>query len=160
MKKLFPYILLNVIVSAVTTLAVLMAWDALRSRTSVLAVPVSPSATAPVVAQTTPIPAGQEVIQIESVVGVGDLQNELVRLVRKGSGDLTLEGWTLRDENDHIYTFPKVDFIDGAIEVHTGSGPDQPVELHWGLTAAVWQPGETARVLDPQGVVRASYQIP
>jgi|WetSurMetagenome_2_1015567.scaffolds.fasta_scaffold177137_2 hypothetical protein len=161
MKKLFPYLLLNIIVSAVTTLAVLMAWDALHVREQR---PVEPSSVQPtaavVVLQPTPLPVDAVVIRVESVVGVGDVQNELVRLVREGSGDLPLEGWTLQDENGNKYTFPKVDFITGAIEVHTGSGPDTAVELHWGQTASVWQPGETVKVFDPQGVLRASYQIP
>jgi hypothetical protein len=162
-KRLIPYLLLNVLVSALTTLGVLFAWDALHPRLQAAAPPANAqnSGALPVTADSsTQIPLDQTVIQVETIFGVGDLQNESVRLVRQGSGDLAMKGWKLKDENGHVYTFPSLDFINGAIEVRTTSGTDSAIELHWGLEAPVWRPGETASVFDPQGNLRASYKIP
>jgi hypothetical protein len=160
-RKLFPYILLNVVVSAVTTLGVLLAWDAIRSKNNAEISPATDATAVQSISKpATPIPADAVVIEVEAVMGVGDLKNETVRLVRKGSGDLDLEGWTLQDGNGHKYAFPKLDFINGSIEVHTGSGSDTAVSLHWGLSGAVWQSGEKVKVLDPQNILRASYTIP
>lgn len=160
-KKMFPYILLNIVISAVTTLGVLLVWDAVRSKNRTDFSPVTGSTLVQATLKpATPIPAGTVVIEVETVMGVGDLKNETVRLVRKGSGDLDLEGWTLQDGNGHKYSFPRLDFISGSIEIHTGSGADTATSLHWGLSSAVWQSGEKVKVFDPQNTLRASYTIP
>jgi hypothetical protein len=162
-KRLIPYLVLNIIVSALTTLGVLFAWDALHPHRPAAAPAASaqnPAAQPASVDQSTPIPLDQTVIEVESVFGVGDLQNESVRLVRQGSGDLSMKGWKLKDQHGHVYTFPTIDFINGAIEIRTASGSDTAIELHWGLDTPVWRQGETVTVLDPQGNLRASYKIP
>jgi hypothetical protein len=168
---MLPFIILNVIISAATTLAVLYWWDKtqrpvlvdprlLASATSqvVSTKPTSQNGVATSQAQTT---LSQNVIQIQNVFGVGDINNEVVQLKRVGSGDLWLTGWQLKDQNGHSYTFPKLLLNkDGAVQVYTQAGADSVIELHWGLPNAVWHSGELVSLLDPQGVLRASYQIP
>ena len=162
-KRIFPYLILNIIVSAVTTLGVLWAWENFRQANNR---PASENASAASTAgpsglvQTTLAPIDQPLVRIEGVYGVNDLQTEYVRLVREGEGDLSLQGWQLKDENDQAFSFPEINFINGAIEIYTQSGPDSVLELHWGLDKAVWRKGETVTVLDPQGNLRASYTIP
>lgn len=100
-------------------------------------------------------------IQIQNVFGVGDIDNEVVQLKRAGTGDLWLTGWQLKDQNGHTFTFPKLLLNkDGAVQVYTRAGPDTVIELHWGLSSAVWHTGELVSLLDPHGVLQASYQIP
>jgi hypothetical protein len=103
-------------------------------------------------------PAG---MQIVTVIGAGNLDSERVLLKRSGSGELALAGWQLTDEDGHVYTFPQLTlYQDGAVNVYTGLGQDTVVDLYWGLSAPVWQSGETVTLYDAQGKVRASFAIP
>ncbi len=163
-KQILPYIILNIIISALTTLGVLWFWDhnlraSLPTQSSNTAV-IDPAASN---GQTPPtLPAVDEtVIQIQNVFGVGDLQSEVVRLKRLGEGELWLTGWTLEDEDGHKYVFPELRLNkDAAVEVYTRAGPDTVIELHWGLSEAVWRTGELVVLKDPQDNLRASYRIP
>jgi hypothetical protein len=172
-RRILPFIILNVIISAATTLAVLYWWD--KTQRPVLPDPrIFSNITTPQVGSTIPpSQAGSPtiqvtltaqnlpVIQIQNVFGVGDIENEVVQLKRAGSGDLWLTGWQLKDQNGHTFTFPKLLLNkDGAVQIYTHSGPDTVIELHWGLKSAVWRTGELVSLLDPQGILRASYQIP
>ena len=134
-KRILPFILLNVIISAATTLAVLYWWD--KTQRPVLPDPGlftkiapqlstmnPPSQTGSPTNQVTLSAQNQTVIQIQNVFGVGDIENEVVQLKRAGSGDLWLTGWQLKDENGHAFTFPKLLLNkDGAVQVFTHSGP-------------------------------------
>ncbi|HMD89909.1 MAG TPA: lamin tail domain-containing protein [Anaerolineaceae bacterium] len=171
-KRMLPFIILNVIISAATTLAVLYWWDKtqrpvlpdprlLGSATSQVITTNSSSQNRLATSQVTQTALSQNVIQIQNVFGVGDINNEVVQLKRVGSGDLWLTGWQLKDQNGHTYTFPKLLLNkDGAVQVYTQAGADSVIELHWGLPNAVWHSGELVSLLDPQGILRASYQIP
>lgn len=197
MKKrpnLLFYLLLNIIVSAATTLGVLWAWDNLWGggpKTSAppaavaentaqpgntVALPgvmlenPAPSQTAPAAAAQeppapteTPLPADALLIEISSVVGAGDIQQEFVLLKRVGEGNLRMVGWKLVGENN-TYTFPEQPeltlYKDGAVQVYTRSGTDTVTEVYWNRTEAAWRSGDTLRLLDPQGNERAAYTIP
>jgi hypothetical protein len=171
-KRILPFIILNVIISAATTLAVLYWWDKtqrpvlpdprLFSNTSSQVSPTNPpTLTGSPTSQITSTALNQTIIQIQNVFGVGDIDNEVVQLKRAGNGDLWLTDWQLKDQNGHTFTFPKLLLNkDGAVQVFTHAGPDTVIELHWGLKSAVWRTGELVSLLDPQGILRASYQIP
>ena len=103
-------------------------------------------------------PAGMQSV---TVIGAGNLDSERVLLKRSGSGELALAGLRLTDEDGHVYIFPQlILYQDGAVNVYTGLGQDTVVDLYWGLSAAVWQSGETVTLYDAQGEVRASFAIP
>jgi Lamin Tail Domain len=171
-KRILPFIILNVIISAATTLAVLYWWDQTQrpvlpdprlfaNTTPQVMTTNPPSQTGSPTSQVTLTAQSQSIIEIQNVFGVGDISNEVVQLKRTGSGDLWLTGWQLKDQSGHTYTFPKLLLNkDGAVQVYTQAGPDTVIELHWGLTSAVWRTGEMVSLLDPQGVLRASYLIP
>ncbi|RPJ43401.1 MAG: hypothetical protein EHM21_11585 [Chloroflexi bacterium] len=134
-SNLFAYLLLNILVSAATTLVVLWAWDYTRSLreapqqvlspalTQSTAAGVAVSSTVPVEAATAlplptlPVetagptetlpPTDQPLIQILSVVGAGDLEHEVVMLKRIGEGNLSMAGWMLQGEDKNTYTFPE-----------------------------------------------------
>ncbi len=109
-------------------------------------------------------PAGQPVIQIMSVVGAGDLEQEMVMLKRVGEGNLSMVGWKLQGEHNNTYTFPAqpelILYKDGAVQVYTGAGTDSVTEVYWNRIEAAWRSGELIRLLDPQGTERASYRVP
>jgi len=184
------YLVLNVLVSACTTMTVLWLWDRARPYPVIFgavvseatpAVPTAPadsaSLTPVAVSQPGVSPAGDPpagnspvpedpaalgtVLTIDNVFGVGSLENEVVVLKRVGEGELALSNWTLADEDDHRYTFPAlILYSEGAVQVHTGGGVATVVDLYWGLDAPVWEAGETVTVYDDANNVRATYQIP
>ncbi len=111
--------------------------------------------------ETTSPPADDGQIEILAVVGVGDLASERVQLLGVGDGSLSLEGWLIKDEDGHTYTFPHITiFPDGAVNLHTRAGVDTVVGLFWGEPEAVWESGEVVTLLDADGNERATYRVP
>jgi hypothetical protein len=178
-QRLLFYILLNVVVSAVTILVVLYFWDRAHPSpllpnypTSVAALPQvtqpaataptsNPSATQPPAQATLPGNQQDRLITIDNVFGAGSLPDEFVLLKRVGDGELSLTGWKLDDGSGHSYTFPALTlYKNGAVQVHTTTGVDSVVDLYWGRDAAVWSVGKNVTLTDTQGVVRATYRIP
>ncbi len=174
-KQILPYLLLNIVVSALTTLAILWGWERNRQThpspsdpehgeiSTIPQLTITTSQEPPsslTVATPTLLPLDQKVIEIENVFGVGDINNEVVRLKRLGEGELSLAGWQLRNQRGNNYIFPNLTFITGAIEVYTRVGIDTVIELHWGREQAAWRAGEMVQLFDSEGNLRASYQIP
>jgi hypothetical protein len=128
------------------------------------AITEAPPVETPAPTETLPPPNGAPVIQIISVVGVGDVDQEMVMLKRAGEGNLRLVGWKLVGEHDNTYTFPEQPeltlYKDGAIQVYTKAGTDTVTEVYWNRPAAAWRSGELIRLLDPQGSERATYRVP
>jgi hypothetical protein len=172
---LLLYLLLNVIVSAATTLTVLVIWD--RVRTAQLPPPVANVPTTEVSATETPAaspqpqatatqapPSSGPLIEIKEIIGAGDPQQEYVLLQRVGEGDLKLSGWQLKSEHGNVYTFPSspelILYKGGAVQVYSRVGSDTPTEVYWNRTQAAWQSGEVATLVDAQGRVQATYQVP
>ena len=174
-RNLLLYLLLNVILSAVTTLTVLFLWDRAQpvSRLDGL---IAPGGQAPLVASTlqTPFalptptvtlpPNDQPLIEIVNLIGAGDAQQEVVLLRRVGEGDLHMAGWQLQDQDGNRYEFPQqpelVLYKGGAVQVFTRTGADTATEVYWNRTAPVWRSGEQITLLDSAGNVRATYPIP
>lgn len=201
MKKrpsLLLYLLLNVLVSAATTLAVLWAWDNVWGTSRKAGAPAAPLAqntvqpqapdatssigipliignsqtatAAPVIMEETagptetPLPVDAKLIEVVSIVGAGDLRQEVVLLRRVGEGNLRMVGWKLVGEHKNTYTFPDqpelILYKDGAVQVYSRDGTDTVTEVYWNRSEAAWRSGELVRLLDPQGNERAVFQIP
>lgn len=159
-RRFIPYLLLNVLVSVCVTSAILFWYDRnYRTNGSPVAasLPSQNSGDAPA-ADT---PQGPLPVEIVSVVGAGTLNAEVVMIRYAGDGELNLAGWQLRDDDRNTYKFPGlILYKGGAVQVHTASGIDTVVDLYWGKYEPVWESGETASLIDPQGVVRAVYTVP
>ena len=112
----------------------------------------------PIPTPTTP-PPGEIALEIREIRGVGDVTTEAVVIANLGS-QVDLEGWTLTDEDGNQFTFPALQLFSGEVTIYTGVGQDTPIDLHWGLSEAVWAPGETAVLYNPIGALQASYQVP
>ena len=163
LKRLLPYIILNIIVSAVTTFAVLTWWNNGRPIPPGLGAPVVPTQAAAASAQveSTPLPADAKVVEIAEVVGAGNLDVESVTVKRIGEGEVHLNGWRLEDSQGHAFTFPDIIlFKDGAVRVLTHAGTNTVNELYWGLDQAVWSSGKTISLFDNQGILRATLVVP
>jgi hypothetical protein len=167
-KRAIPFILLNILVSAATTLAVLN-WfggglhfnqQPLPTIPPAVLNPTSPASQPTVPLATLAADASGRVIEITEVVGAGDLNNEAVKLKRVGDGDLQLAGWKLQDSNGHFYLFP--DFIlnkDGAVQLNTRAGANSAIALFWNEPQAVWTTGMTVTLYDPLGKLEAMFTI-
>jgi LysM repeat protein len=99
-------------------------------------------------------------LAIRAVNDAGSLSAERVTVVNLG-GVVDLAGWLLRDGEGNTYAFPALSlFQGGAVNVHTALGRDTVTDLYWGQAAAVWQSGETASLIDPQGRTHTTFNVP
>jgi LysM repeat protein len=111
--------------------------------------------------QTPPVVTGEAKVLIDSVVGAGDLDSERVLLKRAGAGELSLAGWQIVEEEERIFIFPQLTLFEGgAVNLHTRAGQPTVVDLFWGLEEPVWQSGERVVLMDDQGEVQATYEVP
>jgi len=158
-KRLVPYLLINVVVSAVTVLLVLLFWE--QARSAPASSPQSLPSAAPTAQATLP-PLDEPVVKINIIIGVGDLPTEVVRIQRQGEHELSLLNWTLKDQDGLVYTFQDLRLLkDAEIRVYSRPGVQKSsTELFWGQSQAVWRHGETARLYDSAGNLRAEYLIP
>ena len=157
---ILPFLLINILVSALTTLGVLWLWN--RAQPQAVTPPASaPQAGQPTALQNALPPLDTPVVQIDYVVGAGDLNLESIRLSRVGEGELDLLGWKLEDGAGHEYIFGSVRISQGgAMDLYTRAGSNSAIALFWGLPEAVWQSGVKASLKDWQGNLRAEYVIP
>ena len=173
-SRLFIYILINMIVSVVTTLTVLLIWDIIHSNpknSPSLSVPVteitetiqnSPSMEDQPAEETPPDFVEEGVnVTINAIVGAGNLSVEYVEIRNQSEGPVDLTGWQLNDENDHTFTFPALILNNhGAINVFSQIGNNTVIELFWQSEIPIWESGETASLLNASGEIMTTYTIP
>jgi hypothetical protein len=163
MKRLWPFLLLNVAVSAATVLIVLWVWSATHSQPLAQANGGNSSQAAMISAATqmSMPPMNAKLFEVQAIFGAGDLTNEYVHFLYLGSDPLDLENWQVRDEHGNSYTFPAfVIYKDGAFDLYTQAGTNSTIELYMAKTAALWKSGESLAVYDPAGNKRLIYPIP
>ncbi|MDH5605686.1 MAG: lamin tail domain-containing protein [Anaerolineae bacterium] len=167
-RRLVNFVILNILVSAFTTWLVV----SVMLRQNFIIVPdAGPAPTQAHIAED-PEDNGSDsgnsssaqykgLLEIDTIIGSGDIDNERVLVKYTGSEELSLAGWQLQDENGNTFTFPGLTmFSGGAVTVYTSFGVNTVVELYWGLDTSVWQSGETATLLDPAGKPQATFRIP
>jgi len=151
-RRLFYYILLNILVSAAVAGALLFFYD--RSHRAV-------PATLPPLPTSVAATAGDLKIGIASVIGAGRLESEIVVLQNNGSGPLVLTGWSLKDGKGNVYTFPQLTLFPGAsLQVHSAAGTDTAADLYWDRSGPLWSSGRLVTLYDASGIARAFYTIP
>ena len=160
-RRLLLYLLLNVFISACVTGAILY-WYHQNYRSAALSsvqpASVSNNSSA---SQATFNPQVDIPVKIVSIIGAGTLNAEWVVVRNAGAESLNLSNWQLKDSNRNVFTFPNLTLNNGgAVQVHTISGTNTVIDLYWGLTNPVWESGEEAQLLDPNGNVRAVYKVP
>lgn len=158
MKKLFPYLLINIAVSAITMLIVILIWNAFH-----------PSPLAAVKGTEIPIttagtelpPLSKKTIEIQSVFMPGETNYEKISLKNVGDVPIDMTGWTLNNNSKAKFTFPTLTiYPNGAVDIYSSAGINTAVELFWNAPSAVWKSGEEAILLDSTGQVRSRYLIP
>jgi hypothetical protein len=172
-KSPLPYLLLNILLSALTTLTVLWLWNrahqqdipeaSLPAIQTNSASPLTQDNATSNPNQAPPLPAlDQPVIEIQNVFGMGDIDNEVVILQRVGDlTELWLDGWVFEDGNGNVYTFDGLVMNkDSAIQLYSGAGHNTVNKLYWNLEQPIYLPGEEIVLKDSLGNVRATYTIP
>lgn len=161
-KRLLTFLVLNVIVTALTMWVVLSLWS--RANPLPGGTPETPpTQTTGIGADATPSGAATTAgtLEINTVVAPGDQQGERVLIRYLGEEELSLAGWQLEDEDGNRFVFPALRmFGGGAVTVHTRAGVNTVLELFWGLDRPVWAAGETVTLRDADGAVQATYIIP
>jgi hypothetical protein len=154
-RRLGPYLLINIFVSALVTGTIIYFYDRARQAECTPPPPNLTSATS----QT-----GDVNVSITGVIGAGTVTDERVVIQNNGNEKLLLTGWTLGDDKGNLYTFPQSPqltlFPGATVQVHTRTGTDSPTDFYWGRSAAVWTSGELAALYDPENIARAFYRIP
>jgi len=160
-RKLVYYLLLNAFVSACVTGTILFWYDRNYRAVSQPAVQQAGPANGAANPISTLNPQTDIPVKISSVVGAGTLNSEIVVVKFEGQGQLDLSSWQLKDEDGNTFEFPKLTlYPNGAVQVHTATGTDTVIDLYWGIGDAVWSSGESARLFDAQGNLRAVYRVP
>ena len=100
-----------------------------------------------------------KIVHIEADAPGSDKDNpngEWVEITNQGSEPIQMDGYTLKDEANHIYTFGAFQVKPGVtFRLYSGRGQDSPTELYWGLVdESVWNNnGDTAFLRDDQGAL-------
>ena len=106
---------------------------------------------------------GVKIAHIEADAPGNDSENpngEWVEIVNEGSAAVNLEGYSLKDAANHIYTFPAFTLQPGVtVRLYSGRGQDDASSLYWGLVGeAVWNnSGDSAFLRDSEGNLVDSY---
>jgi len=160
-NKWLPFLFLNIIISALTTLLVLFFWNRAHPTQQInLPANLDPIANEQL-QPTVTLPANDiQLIKIVNVFGAGNLDNEYLVLERVGEGVLTLTSWKLIDDDGNEFIFPEMELIQGQLEIYSHSGVNTVNKLFWNASEAVWKSGEAAHLVDYQNQERASFIIP
>jgi LysM repeat protein len=99
-------------------------------------------------------------VEITEIVGSGNIADEMVIITNRGQ-PVNLEGWTLSDSHDNVYTFPGILLWsnNASVRVHTSSGENTATDLYWKLNKAIWETGDKATLADRNGKIIAVYAL-
>lgn len=163
MKKLYPYLLLNIALSALTMLLVLVIWDKTHPTPNMLLAQDQPSQN-PIISATPTFSLPSldvPVIEIQAVIVPGDLEAERVLIRSVGTSAIMLTGWQVDNGSGQEYTFPSLTlYPGGVIALYSKSGENTAIDVFWGLSRAAWKSGAVVTVTDSAGGKRVEYVIP
>jgi hypothetical protein len=120
---------------------------------------LTPSPTSTPWPTATPVPADVQITHIEFNPAGDDVQGEYVQIENLGGDGQSMTDWTLRDEANHIFTFPGFSLGAGkTVRVWTKDGSDTQTDMYWGSGTAIWNnTGDTAYLRDSQGDLIDTY---
>lgn len=89
-----------------------------------------------------------------------NLNDEYVVLGNKGDIPIDMTEWTIKDEVNHIFTFPNFVLGPGEeVAIHTGSGVNTEDSLFWNNQGAVWNnKGDSLYLRNSAGELIFSYE--
>lgn len=164
-KKIFPFILLNIVVSAATLLAVLYFWQQKNplpssEPTQTIITPIQGNQSSSRSTPTAQI-LEKRLLRIEGVFGVGDIQVEYILLRNTSESAVDLAGWRIVSDGGRNFRFPNLTlYPKGAVNIYTGPGTDTVTELHWNSDNALWASGDVLTLFDGQGNEHTQFTVP
>ncbi|MBI9048884.1 MAG: lamin tail domain-containing protein [Anaerolineaceae bacterium] len=165
-SKFWFYLIINVIVSALTTIIILSIWTANRQDSPAYSLLLTPQSAEEInftdaeIEQPTLPAMDSPTLEIKYVYGFGDLQTEFIQIHMIGTDELWLTNWQISNGAKHVYTFPRLQLNSGGtVNLYTKLGVDSVTDLYWGESEPVWQSGDTVTLLDSEGNVRATYLV-
>jgi hypothetical protein len=158
------FIAINIIVSALTILAINWVWDRSHPQQTVAIPTPGVCITADPAQLSTPQPtlAVEDIhLLIDNIYGAGVLNSEVVVIINQSNGPVNLLGWKLDDGQGANYSFPDLTLNKaGQVQLFSTAGTDTVTKLFWNLEKAIWKTGKSVTLRSPDGVVYASYVIP
>src|SRR5690606_11035056 len=105
---------------------------------------------------------GRAEVEIARVLNPGDVTSEAVEIINRGTSVARLGGWQrVNQRTGEAFTSPTIHlFQHGALTVYSGVGENPAIDICWGRDAAVWEPGDTFRLLDLDEIGRSRGEIP
>jgi micrococcal nuclease len=100
-----------------------------------------------------------KIVHIEADAPGSDRENpngEWIEIANQGDGPVSMLGYTLKDEANHIYIFANFTLQSGAaVRLYSGQGQNSETELYWGLVGeSVWNNDSDAAFLrDVEGAL-------
>lgn len=167
-KKTFPFLLLNIVVSAATMLLVLWLWQkqvpvlgAKATLTPAVTLANAPTqATSEGSVQASPPPSAG-ILSIEGVFGAGDLDVEYILIRNKSDSSVNLSGWSVSSSDGETFNLPQLTLNkNGAVRLYSKHGTNTVIELYWNSDKALWSSGSQVDLLDQSGQKQASWLVP
>ena len=166
-SKFWFYLVINIIVSALTTLIVISIWNAKNQNAvgrSNLPTPLA-AGEINLMDEDIPVPTlpalDVATLEIKNVYATEDIQTEFLQIQMVGVGELWLTNWQISNGKKLTYTFPRLQLNNGGtVNLYSKLGVDSVTDLYWGQTESVWKSGDTVLLLDSAANVRAEYIIP
>lgn len=167
-KNYFPFLLLNVIVSAATILAVLWFWQHRTPTPKPLAtLPPAVTQAAPDQPIQTMKPSDNSNIEvegllnIEGVFGAGDLNVEYILIRNQSDESVNLNGWSISSDGGKSLDLPNLILNkNGAVRLYSKHGTNNVIELYWNSDQALWKSGDEIFLINASGQKQASWQVP
>lgn len=164
-KQILPFLLLNVLISAITVLAVIyffgpriLALAEARLGNAAVPAPGATSTNGTSPTQATPLELN---LLIGGVFGAGDLQTEYVLIKNQGKATANLLNWTLQGNRGQNYSFPDLRLAqNGTVKLFSKAGTDTVLELFIKSEASLWQKGDILTLKDANGKIQTSFQVP
>lgn len=99
-------------------------------------------------------------VEIAHVMNAGDITNEYVEIVNRGSR-VDITGWRIYDDDGYEYTFLEQSLIaEQTIRIYTAHDEQgSETQLSWGLDTAIYDPGEWVLLFDAEGLLQGAYRV-
>ena len=167
-KKTFPFLLLNIVVSAATILMVLWFWQQRNPLPEIkpgstpavtLAAVPSQMVAKPSAEPTKTASSGQ--LAIEGVFGAGDLNVEYILIRNQSDASVNLNGWSVASSTGEVYNLPQLTLNkNGAVRLYSKHGTNTVIELYWNSDQSLWASGSQVNLIDQSGQQQATWQVP
>ena len=166
-KRLILFVLLNIVISAITVFIVLVVWQQTHPTAQVPTPIIFEPAGEPQLSNQEPTLTPEEVkitadgmLTLDGVFGVGAYNMEYILIRNNSEASLNLLGWQVSTPQGNIYDFPALTLNQGgAVKLFSKSGSNSVIELFWNADDALWSPGDQVNLIDPSGNLHVSYQI-